>query len=48
MPHPYIAAHLIGKEFHVPPHEVLEWEAEDFARTLGLMSALQPKEKHGR
>jgi hypothetical protein len=47
-PHPLIAAYLIGKEFHVPPHEVLEWEAEHFARTLALMSDLQPKEKRGR
>ncbi len=47
-PHPLIAAHLIGKEFHIPPHEVLEWEAEHFIRTLALMSDLQPKEKRGR
>jgi hypothetical protein len=47
-PHPLIAAHLIGKEFHIPPHEVLEWEAEDFARTLALMSDLQPKEPMSR
>ena len=47
-PHPLIAAHLIGKEFHIPPHEVLEWDAGDFNRTLMLMSDLQPQEKHGR
>ena len=46
-PHPLIAAHLIGEKFHIPPHEVLEWEAEDFARTLALMSDLQPKERNG-
>jgi len=48
VPHPLIAAHLIGKEFHIPPHEVLEWDAEDFVRTLTLMGDLQPKENHGR
>ena len=47
MPHPLVAAHLIGKEFHIPPHEVLEWDAGDFARTLMLMSDLQPKERNG-
>ena len=48
MPHPYIAAHLIGEKFHVPPHEVLEWEAGDFQRTLQLMGDLQPKEQSRR
>jgi len=41
-------AHLIGKEFGIAPHEVLEWEAADFLRTATLMSDLQPKEKNGR
>jgi len=44
-PHPLIVAHLLGKEFGVPPHEVLEWEAQDFQRAALLMSDLQPKEK---
>jgi hypothetical protein len=47
-PHPLIAAHLIGEKFHIPPHEVLEWDAQDFTRTLALMSDLQPKEQRGR
>lgn len=47
-PHPLIAAHLIGEKFHVPPHEVLEWETQDFLRALTLMSDLQPKEHRGR
>ena len=47
-PHPLIAAHLIGEKFHIPPHEVLEWEAEYFTRTLALMSDLQPKEPMSR
>ena len=47
-PHPLIAAHLIGEKFHVPPHEVLEWETQDFLRALTLMSDLQPKEQRGR
>ena len=47
-PHPLIAAHLIGEKFHIPPHEVLEWDAGDFTRTLALMSDLQPKENRGR
>jgi hypothetical protein len=41
-------AHLIGKEFGIAPHEVLQWDAGDFQRTAQLMSDLQPKEKHGR
>lgn len=45
VPHPYIAAHLIGKEFGIPPHEVLEWEAGDFLRTMTLLSDLTPKGK---
>ena len=45
VPHPYIAAHLIGKEFGIPPHEVLDWDAGDFNRTLILMNDLQPKER---
>ena len=44
-PHPYLMAHLIGKEFGVPPHEVLEWDAGDFQRAFILMSDLQPKGK---
>jgi len=44
-PHPILAAHLIGKEFHIPPHEVLEWDAGDFNRTLLLMGDLTPKER---
>ena len=47
-PHPLILAHLIGKEFGIAPHEVLEWDAGDFLRTATLMSDLQPKEKSGR
>lgn len=45
VPHPLIAAHLIGKEFGIPPHEVLEWEAGDFNRTLMLIGDLAPKER---
>lgn len=45
VPHPFIAAHLIGKEFGIPPHEVLEWEAGDFNRTLMLIGDLAPKER---
>ena len=45
VPHPYIAAHLIGREFGIPPHEVLDWDAGDFNRTLILMNDLQPKER---
>jgi len=41
-------AHLIGKEFGIAPHEVLQWDAGDFSRTSLLMSDLQPKENHGR
>lgn len=44
-PHPLLVAHLLGKEFGVPPHTVLEWEAQDFQRAAMLMSDLQPKEK---
>ena len=47
-PHPLLVAHLIGKEFGIAPHEVLEWDAGDFQRTAQLMSDLQPKEKNGR
>lgn len=47
-PHPLILAHLIGKEFGIAPHEVLEWDAGDFMRTAQLMSDLQPKENRGR
>jgi hypothetical protein len=36
-------AHLIGKEFGIPPHEVMEWNAGDFQRTFMLMADLQPK-----
>jgi hypothetical protein len=45
VPHPYIAAHLIGKEFGIAPHEVLEWDVADFVRTMSLMSDLTPKGK---
>lgn len=48
VPHPLLLAHLIGKEFGIAPHEVLEWEAQDFVRTAQLMSDLQPKENRGR
>ena len=48
MPHPLISAHLIGKEFGIPPHEVLEWDAGDFARTIMLMGDLIPKEPNRR
>ena len=44
MPHPILIAYLIGREFKIPPHEVLEWEAGDLMRTFMLMSDLQPKE----
>lgn len=47
-PHPLLLAHLIGKEFGIAPHEVLKWDAGDFARTAQLMSDLQPKESRGR
>ena len=47
-PHPLLVAHLIGKEFGIAPHEVLEWDAGDFQRTFRLMSDLQPKEQRGR
>jgi len=43
--HPYVLAHLIGKEFGIAPHEVLDWPAEDFNRTLMLMNDLAPKER---
>jgi hypothetical protein len=43
--HPYIAAHIIGKEFGIAPHEVLEWPAEHFSRTIALMGDLAPKEQ---
>jgi hypothetical protein len=39
---------LIGKEFGIAPHEVLEWDAGDFQRTAQLMSDLQPKEPMNR
>jgi len=39
-----IVAHLIGKEFGIPPHEVMDWEAGDLLRTFMLMADLQPKE----
>jgi hypothetical protein len=48
VPHPLILAYLIGKEFGIAPHEVLSWDAGDFARTAQLMSDLQPKDKRGR
>jgi hypothetical protein len=44
-PHPLIAAHIIGKEFGIPPHEVMEWDAGDFLRTMTLISDLTPKGK---
>lgn len=43
-PHPMLMAYLVGREFKIPPHEVLEWEAADLMRTFMLMSDLQPKE----
>ena len=45
VPHPYLIAHLIGKEFGIAPHEVLEWDAADFQRTFILISDLQPRGK---
>ena len=48
VPHPYIMAHIIGKEFGIAPHEVLEWEAEHFQRTFMLVGDLQPKSKGAR
>jgi hypothetical protein len=45
VPHPYLIAHLIGKEFGIAPHEVLEWDAGDFQRTFILISDLQQKGK---
>ena len=47
-PHPLIVAHLIGKEFGIAPHDVLDWEAGDMPRTFALMSDLQPKENTKR
>ena len=47
-PHPILVAHLIGKEFGIAPHEVLEWDAGDFQRTFRLMSDLQRKEPMSR
>ena len=47
-PHPLLVAHLIGKEFGIAPHEVLEWDAGDFQRTFRLMSDLQRKEPMSR
>lgn len=43
-PDPLIVAHLVGKEFGIPPHEVMDWDAGDLLRTFMLMSDLQPKE----
>jgi hypothetical protein len=43
-PDPLIVAHLVGKEFGIPPHEVMDWEAGDLLRTFMLMTDLQPKE----
>lgn len=47
-PHPILMAHLVGKEFGIAPHEVLDWEAGDLMRTFTLMADLQPKETHRR
>ena len=47
-PHPLLVAHLIGKEFGIAPHEVLEWDAGDFQRTFRLVSDLQRKEPMSR
>ena len=47
-PHPILVAHLIGKEFGIAPHSVLEWDAGDFQRTFRLMSDLQRKEPMSR
>ncbi len=43
-PDPLIVAHLVGKEFGLAPHTVMDWEAGDLLRTFMLMSDLQPKE----
>jgi hypothetical protein len=48
VPHPLIVAHLLGKEFGIAPHEVLEWDAGDFQIAAQLMADLQPKEHRGR
>jgi len=47
-PHPILMAHLVGKEFGIAPHEVMDWEAGDLLRTFMLMADLQPKEKYPR
>ena len=47
-PDPLLVAHLVGKEFGIPPHEVMDWEAGDLLRTFMLMTDLQPKEKYRR
>ena len=47
-PHPILVAHLVGKEFGIAPHEVMDWEAGDLLRTFMLMADLQPKEKMRR
>lgn len=47
VPHPLVLAHLIGREFGVAPHEVLEWDATDFVRAAVLISDLQPKGNRG-
>jgi hypothetical protein len=43
-PHPILMAHLVGKEFGLAPHTVMDWEAGDLLRTFTLMADLQPKE----
>lgn len=43
-PHPLLMAHLVGKEFGIAPHEVMDWDAGDLLRTFMLMADLQPKE----
>ena len=43
-PHPILMAHLVGKEFGIAPHLVMDWDAGDLLRTFTLMADLQPKE----
>lgn len=43
-PHPILMAHLVGKEFGIAPHLVMDWEAGELLRTFTLMADLQPKE----
>ena len=43
-PHPLLMAHLVGQEFGIAPHEVMDWDAGDLLRTFMLMPDLQTKE----